>query len=49
MRLAQIHLLEQDKASAEQVLQPVLALNDKEEKLEKELKTLQKQLNKLKS
>lgn len=49
VRLAQIHLQEQDKAAAEQALQPVLALNDKEEKLEKELKTLQKQLKKLKS
>lgn len=49
VRLAQIHLLEQNKADAEQALQPVLALADKPEKLEKELKSLQKQLKKLKS
>lgn len=49
VRLAQIHLLEQNKADAEQTLQPVLALADKPEKLEKELKSLQKQLKKLKS
>ncbi len=49
VRLAQIHLLEQNKTDAEQTLQPVLALADKPEKLEKELKSLQKQLKKLKS
>ena len=49
VRLAQIHLLEQNKTDAEQTLQPVLALTDKPEKLEKELKSLQKQLKKLKS
>jgi tetratricopeptide (TPR) repeat protein len=49
VRLAQIHLQEQNKAAAEQSLQPVLALADKPEKLEKELKSLQKQLSKLKS
>ena len=49
VRLAQIHLLEQNKTDAEQALQPVLALADKPEKLEKELKSLQKQLKKLKS
>lgn len=49
LRLAQIHVLEQDKSAAEQVLEPVLALKDKDERLEKELKTLQKQLKTLKS
>ena len=49
VRLAQIHVLEQNKTDAEQTLQPVLALADKPEKLEKELKSLQKQLKKLKS
>lgn len=49
VRLAQIHLQEQNKTDAEQALQPVLALAEKPEKLEKELKSLQKQLKKLKS
>ncbi len=49
VRLAQIHLAEQNKAAAEQALQPVLALADKPEKLSKELKNLQKALQKLKS
>lgn len=49
IRLAQIHLQEQNKTEAEQILQPVLALSDKPERLEKELKSLQKQLKNLKS
>lgn len=49
VRLAQILVAEQDKAAAELALAPVIALDDKPEKLEKELKSLQKQLKKLKS
>lgn len=49
IHLAQIHLLEQNKTDAEKALQPLLALEEKPEKLEKELKSLQKQLKKLKS
>lgn len=49
IRLAQIHLQEQNKTEAEQILQPVLALSDKPERLEKELKSLQKQLKNMKS
>lgn len=49
VRLAQIHLQEDNKSAAEQALEPVLALTNKPEKLEKELKSLQKQLKKLKS
>ncbi len=49
VRLAQIHVLEQNKTDAEQALEPVLALADKPERLEKELNSLQKQLKKMKS
>ena len=49
IRLAQIHLKEQNKAAAEQVLAPLLAKKPKEEKLQHELKTLTKALTQLKS
>lgn len=49
LRLAQIHLLEQNKAAAEQMVASLLAQEPEQEKLQKELKALQKSLKQLKS
>lgn len=46
LRLAQIHLLENNRSAAEQELAPVLALKTPSESLEKELKSLKKKLKK---
>lgn len=47
VKLAQIYLDENNTAAAEQQLQPVLALKEPSERLENELKAVQKQLKKL--
>lgn len=49
LRLAQIHLAENNAAAAQQELAPILALKAPPERLEKELKSLQKQIKKLRS
>lgn len=48
LKLAQIHLAEQDISSAQQLLQPLLALESPSEKLAAEVSALHKQLKKTK-